>query len=100
MEAAMKGPIMHQGNLFIIKGYEVLVFEQNGNVLDYVDTFQFPDPVVSLSLSFDNLKVKTTTAVYIIQGGPLPVTRFVQLVSEFPRLGGIIDFDDRSKPWV
>ena len=48
MEAAMKGPIMHQDNLFIIKGYEVLVFEQNGNALDYVDTFPFPDPVISI----------------------------------------------------
>jgi hypothetical protein len=82
MSAAMKNPMFHQGNLFIVRGYDVLLYTVNENELSYQDYFSFPDPVENIEVRPAGLVVSTAYEWYLVSGGPFLPTYFTSLLAK------------------
>jgi hypothetical protein len=82
MNAAMKNPVFHQGNLFIARGYEVLLYTLDDNNFVYQDSFPFVSPVEELKSDPKGLIVATSTSWDVIAGGSAPSSYFIINISD------------------
>jgi hypothetical protein len=83
MDAGFKGPVFHHNNLFVIRGYDVLLYVPNGNALEFTSVFPFPDPVEKLEGRSTGLVVKTAHSYHLIGGGPLAESYYAVLIGDF-----------------
>ena len=81
MDAGFKGPVFYQNNLFVIQGYNVLLYTPRGKFLDFMEFFSFADPVEKLEPKPSGLAVRTTHSYYIIAGGPTVASYYTALLA-------------------
>jgi hypothetical protein len=78
----MKNPVFHQDSLFVVRGYNVLRYTVQADLLIFDDSFPFPDPVEEIKSEPEGLLVTTTRSWFIIAGGPQAATYYAQLIAD------------------